>query len=353
VLAGGYAGLQFIAAPFWGRLSDRVGRRPVLLVSLAGSLVANLLWVVSFQFELLLVARLLAGITSGNVATANAAIADTTTPEQRGRAMGLVGMAFGLGFILGPAIGGLTYGLLPRWSANPFAGVALVAALLSAVNLVVAWRSFPETLPPERRGQPGVGRPVNPLRIFDRTLGPGVARVNAAFLLHTLLFSGMEATLVFLVAQQLSFRIGATTALFVAMGLMAAMMQGGVYRPLVNRVGPRALALTGLGALIPGFVLVALVAWWPEAWLLWMGVLVMSVGTGLAFPALGTIASLAADPARQGWAMGAYRSAGALGRALGPLLAAIAYFHGGPEWPYLIGAVGMLLPLLLVLGVRR
>ena len=358
VLAGGYAGLQFLAAPFWGRLSDRIGRRPVLLVSLTGSLLANVLWIVSFHFELLLIARLLAGITSGNVATANAAIADTTTPEQRGRAMGFVGMAFGLGFILGPAIGGLSYHLLPRPDAmgpllHPFSAVAVVATVLAALNLVIAWRSFPETHPPERRGKAGEGRPVNPLRIFDRSLGAGVARINGAFLLHTLLFSGMEATLVFLVAQQLGFGIGATTALFVAMGLMAAAMQGGVYRPLVNRVGPRALALCGLLALIPGFALVALVAWHPHAWLLWAGVLVMSVGTGLAFPAMGTIASLAADPARQGWAMGAYRSAGALGRALGPLLAAIAYFHGGPEWPYLIGAIGMVLPLVLVLGVRR
>jgi MFS family permease len=109
-----YSGLQFLAAPFWGRLSDRIGRRPVLLISCAGNTLAYLIWIFADDFTVLLVSRLLAGAMTGNVSAANAAVADISTPQTRARGMGILGMAFGLGFILGPAIGGLSYGGWPR-----------------------------------------------------------------------------------------------------------------------------------------------------------------------------------------------------------------------------------------------
>lgn len=352
-----YSGLQFIAAPFWGRLSDRYGRRPILLVSLCGSFLANLLWVFAADFSLLLLSRLLAGAMTGNVAVANAAVADITTEQNRSRGMAAVGMAFGLGFILGPAIGGFLAGLRPdlwwpaatAWGINPFSAPAGVAAVLAGVNLLWAYLAFRETLPPERRrSAPAAGRPINPLKIFSGDLPPRLHAVNVAFCLHTLLFSGMEATLVFFGAQRLGLAAIEFGLIFAWMGLFSVGVQGGVFRPFAARIGVHRLAVLGFALTLIGFALIALVDHYPTLPLLIVGVTFQALGTGLVFPGLATLASLAAPADRQGYAMGTFRSASAFGRAIGPLIAAVAYFLVSPAAPYWLGALGMLIPLWLV-----
>ncbi len=351
-----YSGVQFLTAPLWGRLSDRVGRRPVLLVSIGGSLMAALLWAFSCDFTLLLLSRLIAGGMTGNVAVANAAVADLTTPQTRSRGMAAVGMAFGLGFILGPAIGAFAWAYLPHWQAtstvlgvNPFTCAALIAVALSLINLVWAWRFFRETLPPEKRvSAPPMTRTLDPAQMFRADLGPGVPAINLTFLIYTLLFSAMETTLVFLVMHRLDFGPVQNGQLFVVMGLIAAVMQGGVFRPFVRRFGPRVLGIAGIVAMLPGFVLLALIDAHPHQSFAWLGVSLLAVGTGLVFPALTALASLAGDPARQGYVMGAFRSAGALGRAGGPLLGAIAYFSINPASPYWIGVVVLVVPIVML-----
>ncbi|MBA3936258.1 MAG: MFS transporter, partial [Planctomycetes bacterium] len=359
-----YATLQFFAAPYWGRLSDRIGRRPVLLLSIGGNAAAYLLWVFSGNFTVLLVSRMLAGIMTGSVSAANAAVADLTTPETRARGMGFIGMAFGLGFIIGPAIGGLGYAYLPRLDqvpalaalgANPFSSCALIAFALGAFNFVWCLRRFRETLPPERRHAGGEAgqRTSNPLRLFSPAVfGAVVARVNATFCIYTLLFSGMEATMVFLAAQACGFTPKDNGMLFVMMGVISALMQGFLFRRLAPRIGQKPLAVAGLAASIPGFALLALVTWFPHTAVLVAGAAVLAIGTGLSFPALSTMVSLGADPLRQGWVLGSFRSAGALGRAFGPLLAAVVYFRFSPAAPYVVGAVGLLVPLALMVGTR-
>ena len=360
-----YSGLQFLAAPFWGRLSDRIGRRPVLLVSCAGNTLAYLIWIFADDFSVLLVSRLLAGMMTGNVSAANAAVADISTPETRARGMGILGMAFGLGFILGPAIGGISYELLPRidqlpflaaMGANEFSTPALVAFLLGAWNLGWIALRFRETLPVERRTRVDEGgRTANPLALLLPRFGPRVAALNLAFLLHTVLFAGMEATLVFLTAQRCGFTPLDNAWLFAWMGLVSALIQGGVYRRLAGRVDQRSLAMWGFLALMPGFMLTAAVDWYPATWLLVLGVSVLGIGTGLVFPSLNTMVSLAVDERQQGAVLGSFRSAGALGRAIGPLLAAVIYFRFAPAAPYVLGAVGVMMPLWLVwrLAVTR
>jgi MFS family permease len=354
VLIGLYALTQFVSAPFWGRISDRIGRRPVILISLAGTVSANLLWAFTDSFAWLVVSRLVAGGLSGSVVVANAAVGDITPPEGRARAMGLVGMAFGLGFVLGPAIGGLSYEWRPAAldaALHPFACTALVAAALAALNLALAWRGFGETLDSSRR-DPTPGRTANPLRLFTAGLGPVVPRINLVFAAYTLLFAGMETTLVFLTAQRLGFGPADNVWMFLAMGLTTAAMQGAVFRPLAPRLGARRLGILGLVASVPGMGCLALCGMgWGEPWL-WTGAILLSVGTGLVFPALSTLVSLAADPARQGFAMGSFRSAGSLGRAAGPFLGAALYFAWGPQAPYLLAAVCLVLPLALLSALR-
>lgn len=360
VLGGLYSLLQFVTAPLWGRLSDRVGRRPVLLFSLVGSVLAYALWIVAGTFTLLLVSRLLAGLMGGAAVMASAAVADRTpTPQARARGMALVGMAFGLGFILGPVIGGITaaQGLridtaaLQAWGFNPFSTPALIAFALSLANLAWAWRSFDETLAPERRGVVTATRTANPLRLFAG-LAPAIVLVNLAGLLHTVLFSGMEATLGFLADERLQFRPVQLGLLFGFMGLIAAAIQGGVFRRLAPRVGVKPLAIAGFACLAPGFALIGLIDRFPSTVLLYLGIGVLACGTGLVFPALNTLVSLAADERSQGHALGSFRSAGALGRAIGPFIGAAAFFWWSPAAPYWIGALGVLAPLVVVALVR-
>lgn len=361
LLGSGYAFLQFITAPLWGRLSDRIGRRPVLLCSLTGSLVSYLIWVVSGSFALLLLSRLIAGVMGGAAVTASAAVADVTADaKSRSRGMALVGMAFGLGFILGPVIGSLLASPSLRidggssaaaWGLNPFSTPALAAAILSGINLIWALRSFGETLPPERRGSVETERTANPLRLVTG-LTPTLILLNLCTLAYTALFSGMESTLGFLVTDRMAFETKHIGMLFGGMGFIAAAMQGGVFRRLAPRHGAKAMAIAGFILLSIGLSLIALVGHHPNLTLLLTGVAVMSCGTGLVFPALSTLISLAADERHQGRAMGGFRSASSLGRAIGPLVAAMAYFQIGAGAPYWISAAGMLLPLVLLLRVR-
>lgn len=360
LLGAVYATLQFFAAPFWGRLSDRHGRRPILLVSLAGTLLSNLIWVFSGDFAVLLLARLLAGAMTGNIAVANAAVADITTAENRSRGMAAVGMAFGLGFILGPAIGGqlaavrldqMLPALVP-YGLNPFSAPALLAALLAALNLVWVAVSFRETLPPDRRGRVETQRSANPLLIFRNDLPAKVHAVNLAFFAHTLLFGGLEMTLGFLAAQSLGLGYAAIGMMFAAMGLVSALVQGAIVRPHGERIGMHRMAQAGFMLHVVGFILLALIPWHPALGLLVAGIVVNAVATGLIFPSLATLVSLAAPPEQQGFAMGTFRSASSLGRAAGPLILAVAYF-ANPAAPYWLGAAGMLVPLALVRRMAR
>jgi len=360
ILAGAYSAVQFISAPFWGRMSDRIGRRPIMRLSLLASVAAGILWVFAASFNLLLLSRLVAAFFGGAAIAATAAVADVTdSPQARARGMALVGMAFGLGFILGPVIGGLSGFVLPKieggaaWHGlglNPFSNVALVALALSVVNLIWAWRSFAETLPPERRGQITNQRSANPLVMF---LGSSdQVRLNVTAFAHALLFAGMETTLGFLVWERLAYGRVHIGFLFAAMGLVSAAMQGLVFRRLAPRVGARPLALVGFVLLAGGFAVLALVDHAPSSTLVWAGVALLACGTGLVFPALTTLISLSADAQSQGSILGAFRSASSLGRAIGPLLAAVTYFSIAPAAPYWTGAALMIVPLLLLRGVR-
>jgi len=161
----------------------------------------------------------------------------------------------------------------------------------------------------------------------------------------------METTLGFLVWQRLAFEPMQIGFLFAGMGLVSALMQGGVFRRIAPRTGTRPLAIVGFVLLAVGFAVVALVDPWPSTGLLWLGVILLACGTGLVFPALTTLTSLAADERTQGRALGAFRSAGSLGRAIGPLVAAISYFTIAPSAPYWTGAALMIIPLLLLRGL--
>ena len=353
VIIGLYSLMQFVSAPLWGRLSDRIGRRPVLLWSLAVTCAANLVWALSDSFAALVASRVIAGAFSGSVVGVTAAIGDAVPAERRARAMGLVGMAFGLGFVAGPLLGALLHhpqALAGVWILHEFSLPALVGCVLGAVNLGIAWRRFPETL--DRSAAPAAPpRTANVLAMFR---GGGQSRaINFAFCAYTLLFSGMEATLVFVTAQRYGFTPFDNGWLFLVMGLSTAVMQGAVFRPLAPRLGIRRLGVAGIVVSMVGFAALAYAADTAAAWALWGGAGLLAAGSGLIFPALSTLASLVAERDRMGESMGYFRSAGSLGRAVGPYVGAVAFFAIAPSGPSVISAVGLMAPLALLLWAVR
>lgn len=369
VLFGGVIGcvyslLQFLFAPIWGMISDRYGRRTTLLFTLAGTVLGYIGWIFAGTFPILVLSRLVGGMMAGNLATVTAVVADITEAKDRSKGMGVIGAAIGLGFIFGPAIGGLatiwgplaSFGAVasvqnsdpPAFALNPFSGAAMAACFLAVINLGFAVAAFPETLPKEKRGQGQLARTANPLLLFRGLNVPGVQRVNILSFLYLTAFAAMEFTLTFLAVERFDYTPRQNAQLFVFVGLVIALIQGGVLRRLAPRIGDRRVATLGLVLLVPAFFLVGL-AGIPSV--LYAGLFLMAAGSALATPCLSALVSQYAPHDQQGLALGLFRSMGALSRAIGPLLGGVLYWRFGSTAPYFAGAIGLLVPLFLALAL--
>ncbi|MCH2100337.1 MAG: MFS transporter [Planctomycetes bacterium] len=363
LLGSVYGLLQFVFATFWGGLSDRIGRRPVLLITLSGTVLAYILWSLSASFWVLIFARVLGGAMAGNISTASAAVADTTSNENRAKGMGIVGMAIGLGFILGPALGAIFFALtkpnagaekLARlgetsaFGAHPFTGAAIASCVLALANLLWVAKRFPETLPPERRGQSQSNRSLNPFARLRTLAFPGVIRTNLVYFLYLTAFAAIEFTLTFLAAARLNYGHTELAQMFVFVGFVIAFVQGGLVRRFAPRYGEARLARFGLALTLPGFVLIGLAN---NGSMLYSGLACMAVGSAFVMPCLSALVSRYCPPDRQGLALGTFRSMGSLSRAIGPVIGALLYWRFGSASPYWIGAGFLLIPLSLALAL--
>ena len=358
VLFGGalgalYSLLQFLAAPFWGALSDRIGRRPVLLISLAGLTLSYLLWIFSASFGLLLLARFIGGIMGGNISTATAVVADITQRENRAKGMAIIGIAFALGFILGPALGGLLSLIdltrinpsLISFGINPFSVPALLAFVLSSLNLLWVARRFKESLPPEKRGV-GNFRSANPLVLFKPLPYLAVNLVNGGHFLFLTTFSGMEFTLTFLAMERLGYTSFDNALMFIFIGVLIAIVQGGVVRRYAHQVGEKKMAVWGLLILIPGLVSIGYTS---NSFILYLGLFFLSIGSAMSVACLTSLVSLFSPAKMQGQSLGIFRSLGALARVIGPIAASVLYWRMGGGWPYFAGAVSLLIPVFIIM----
>ena len=367
LLMASFSAMQFLFAPLWGRISDRRGRRPFLLLGLVGSVMFYTLfgfasdWGVeegrqALGLALLFVARIGAGIAGATVSTAQAVIADSTTPERRSRGMALIGAAFGIGFTFGPMLGAGSLYFYPSWRGGP----GFVAAAFSFIALVLAVVLMPETLRPGvsggRRGWLSLGG----IRLAART--PTVGLLILTFFLSTLAFANFEPTLAFLTKDVLDYGDEQNFLVFAYVGFVLMLAQGGFYQLLARRgmsetrfmlVGAvlMILGMAGLGIAaaivsvlsvpgsLPGF-LAALTA--------------AVIGFAFVTPSVQALVSRRSDPAKQGEILGVNQSANALSRILGPMAGVSLYYLSPAHFPPYAFAIALLIcVVVLTLRVRQ
>lgn len=356
VLFGGLLGalyslLQFVAAPFWGAISDKVGRRPVLLISVLGLFISYLIWIFSGSFTLLILARTVGGFMSGNLSIASAIVSDVTDEKNRSKGMAVIGIAFALGFVFGPALGGILSLVNPLvyWpglagsGVNPFSTPALLAALLSLINLVTIWKFFPETW--QKGHTSHMARSVNPLKLFKPLPVPGVNATNFAYFLFITAFSGMEFTLTFLAVERFGYTSMDNAYMFIFIGFIIGMVQGGYVRRKAHQVGERKMSFHGLLTVVPGLIILAFAK---VGWMLYLGLFFLALGSAMIIPCLTSLVSFYTPRNMQGQSLGIFRSLGALGRVLGPIYASLVYWKFGSFNAYMIGAGLLFLPAILV-----
>ncbi len=338
-----YSLAQLITAPFWGRLSDRIGRRPVLMSSMAAAVFAYIWLGAATDLWMLFVARALAGACAGNIAAAQAYIADMTTADNRAHGMGMIGAAFGLGFIFGPALGGFLAG--SNLATADLQTPAWVAAGLSFLALCGVLSVLRESLAPERRGSADrLGRFAS---LFGALRRPVLSRLIAIFFLVTLAFAAMESIFALWALRRLQWGPEKVGYVFAYLGLLSAILQGGLTRRLTKRYGEEPLLSWGLVLLAAGLLIVPFSVDLP---VLLGAFALLAIGLGLSQPALNSLISRRAGEAEQGEVLGVTRSVGSLARVVGPPMAGYLFADFGYSSPYFWSA--MLVVGALALGWR-
>ena len=336
-LLAAFSAASFVASPLWGRLSDRIGRKPVLLISLAGTAAGSLLTGLAGGLVLLFVARVVDGVSGASVAVAQASVSDLASPAERPRLFGLLGAAFGVGFVAGPAIGALAAFGAPRL---PF----LIAAAIAGINTVVALRRLPETLPSAGRQ---AHRPANPFAGLAG--GREIGGLIAAAFCALVAFSAFEATFSLFGRRHLGFGLSSTAAVFTAVGAVIVVVEGGLIRMVVGRFGEVATLRIGLVLNAAGLVLLAPGGGWALAA---PALVALAAGQGLVQPTMSSVLAGRADPRRRGQLLGAQQSAGGLARVVGPVVGGALLGAGASGLPYAVGAALTVVALAAQLGLR-
>ena len=348
-VVGIYSIMQFFFAPVWGRLSDRVGRRPVLLISLTASFTGYLLFAFTRSLSILFLSRVIAGIGGANIGTAQAYIADATTPENRAKGMGLIGAAFGLGFILGPPLSGILAAVGTRHGLAGNLLPGLVAAGLSFTAFLVALSVLAESKPPNLVPRSGV--PPQ----FDRRLWREIftnallASLFAAQFLTLLAVAGMEISVTLHGRDRFHFQQLDMAYLFLFMGMIVAGIQGGLIGRLVTKLGEKRVIVIGAICFTIGFALVPLIYRLP---LLYVVAFLIAIGQGLCYPALTSLVSKVSPENERGGILGFATSVGSLARFLGPIVSGFLYDLARAAGAFWGGAVLMLGAVIIAMRMR-
>jgi len=343
-ILGSYSLCQLIAAPFWGRLSDRYGRRPILMTSLAGACISYVILGFARNLEWLVISRMLAGFMAGNLAAAFAYASDVSKPEDRAKALGLVGASIGVGFMLGPAIGGLLAG--NRLHEASFTAPAAVSACLSLLALALVVWMLPESHPVEDRTPHSEKRQRGAaLRLLREK--PGLRLLTGAAFLVTFSQSTLES--IFAIWAWTRFNFGPRTVglLLFCLALVAVSMQAGFVRKLVPRFGEPRVAAAGVMSYVVGL---AIVAAGGSLWPTLAGLVLCGLGAGAFNPSASSLASRQASARNRGAVMGTYQASASLARVVGPFVSGLLFATFGRNAPFLISAAVTLPAAWFVLG---
>jgi multidrug resistance protein len=319
LLFASYSVMQLVFAPVLGRLSDKYGRRPILLISLLGTSLGFLILGFATTLTMLFIGRIIDGISGGNISTAQAYIADVTTKENRAKGMGLIGAAFGLGFVFGPAIGGV----LSRWGINvPF----LFAGGLALANVVLLYFTLPETVTKDHpaRVSAATGRGLH--QVITSLRNPRLGFVLTIYFLSIVAFSIMTATFSLFMMFRLGFDAFHNGWVFAFVGVISAIIQGGLIGKLVKRFGEPLLVIVGGLLFAVSLFVIPFVT--PATGLLVILVIgaATAIGQALSAPSLSSLASKSAGAGEQGGVLGVMQSVASLARAVGPSLAAVLIY---------------------------
>jgi DHA1 family tetracycline resistance protein-like MFS transporter len=323
---------QLVAAPVLGDLSDRYGRRPVLVASLAGTAISFVMLALASSLPMLFLARIIDGLSGGNISTARAYVADITEPKDRARAYGLIGAAFGLGFIFGPAISGLLVRVsytAPIWAAAAITFVAMLMALV--------W--LPETA---RRVSAGTGTPFRNLAAMVRR--PGLRRMLAIDFGYWSAFAIFQTTFALFAARRFGFDAPQTAYFFAAFAVLGAVVQGALIRPIVNRLGDKLTFMLGLVCASAGLIAATLTH---SVALFAVALVPLALGIGFGHPTVSSLVSRAARGDEQGRVQGAASAVESLGRTIGPVWGSATLQRFGEAMPY-VSAAGFLLMTLIL-----
>lgn len=340
LLYSSYSLAQLLFSPVWGSLSDRIGRRPVMIVSTLGAGVSYVLFAFSKSLGLLLFSRVFAGVMAGNISTAQAYVADVTSDEDRAKGMGLIGAAFGIGFVIGPALGGVIMKFFPT---DPFYRIGVLAAALSLTSFLCVIFLLPEPL---KRAE-ATGARIMKASIFTARFWNNLKKIGAesrgffiwllgGVFLVTLGQASLYEAFPFFCRSKLGLPVSEVYHQYVWMGLVAVVVQGGLIRVLLKKVSERRLFTTGGILMAAGLAAIPFTVGVP---MLTTVMILMTVGASLAVPTLSSLISKESSPENYGATMGLSQSFSALARAI------------GPTWGSLLLGISLPLPFVVTAGL--
>ncbi|MBI1820467.1 MAG: MFS transporter [Nitrospirae bacterium] len=336
LLMSSYSFMQLIFSPIWGRISDLKGRRPIILMSLVGSSISYLIFGLADSLAVLFISRFFAGIFAANISTSQAYISDSTTAANRAKGMGLIGAAFGLGFVLGPLFGGY-------FSHFGYRIPAFLASAICGINFFFALFSLPETLKPEMIGEK---RSLS-LESIKKTFSfPLLGILVFLMFIITFSFSTLEATFALFAEQKYHFSSVETGYVFGFIGILMAIMQGGLIGHLVKKFGEKRLVVAGTFMMILGLILIPFA---PNLYYLLVVLVVLSFGLGINNPSITSLISQHTDPHFVGATMGVSQAMGSLARILGPMSGGFVYDRYGIDTPYIFAGLTMGLAFIMAI----
>lgn len=358
-----YSGLQFLVAPIFGSLSDVYGRKPVVLLSMMGIGLSHVIWCFSDYFYLYVIARLVGGLSRTNITLFSAIVTDICSEKDRGKGMAVIGMAFAIGFLIGPMIGAFFGSHYSLSSENFYFQPALFAVSMAALDIIILLIFFKESLPKEKRA-PSIGHglqnayklispfslfsfsPVSNMKYAERKC---LQQIGLTYFLFLFVYSGLEYSLSFLTHIRFGFSRLQQGRMYFFSGLIMIFVHGCVARRISPGKEDRS-AIIGTSLIIPAFILIGISN---NIYVLYTGLALYAFASATVVPSLTTIASKFGSHSQKGIVLGIFRSLGSLARAFGPMVFAVAYWSLSPTISYCLGAVLLIVPLFMIVFISK